>query len=42
MANKSNKGNPGEERFVATGKSVTVLPSPTKKKASKPQKKGGR
>ena len=34
---KSTKANPGEERFVATGKSVTVIkkpqqPQPKKKK----------
>ena len=42
MTDKKTKETAGEERFVATGKSVKVLKNPNKKTESKQQKKGGR
>ena len=44
MANTKKKDVPGEERFVATGKSVTLLSAPKKAQTAKktPKKKGGR
>ena len=44
MANSKKKGTAGEERFVATGKSVTLLSTPKKTATAKQtaKKKGGR
>lgn len=38
MSDKKNATKPGEERFTATGKSVTVIKRPP---APKPKKKRG-
>lgn len=42
MANTKKKSEPGEERFIATGKSVTLLSTPKKaQKAKKASKRKG-
>lgn len=42
MASKGSKGNPGEERFVATGKNVKVIVPAKKKNTSKTQNREAR
>lgn len=42
QTDKKAKGNPGEERFIATGKNVTLLKPGGKPAPKKKSTKGGR